>query len=76
MSGNVSEWCMDLYDRNAHIGYKGGNLTTPSSGGARVLHGGSWDPSEGGGYCRCAVRNNRPPAFRTDFIGFRCALTV
>jgi sulfatase modifying factor 1 len=46
MSGNVEEWCEDLYEGDAHARYKRGDLSLPSQGyfkeSRRVLHGGSW----------------------------------
>ena len=49
---------------------------TPTKNGTdspRVLHGGSWilnDPS----WVRAASRSSFVPAYRSDHIGFRCAL--
>jgi len=73
MSGNVWEWCQDLW----HDTYK----NAPDDGSAwehgvsswsplyRVLRGGSWgnDPSD----CRAAVRSWRNPDYRLDVAGFR-----
>ena len=72
MLGNVLEWCED----NWHGNYRG----APAEGSAwidgrsaanRVLRGGSWfnDARD----VRSAIRSGGDPAFRLDFIGFRCA---
>ena len=57
--GNVWEWCVDLYGE--------------SRGSDRVLRGGSWRHDAAN--CRTALRNSNVPSHRSDFIGFRLALS-
>lgn len=70
MSGNVWEWCQDVW----HDNYQ----ATPTDGSAwdrggddtyRVLRGGCWigNPSN----CRAAVRGGNNPTYRSDYYGFR-----
>ncbi|MFN0176642.1 MAG: SUMF1/EgtB/PvdO family nonheme iron enzyme [Saprospiraceae bacterium] len=72
MSGNVWEWCQDVW----HESYK----DAPEDGSAweqggdnsrRVFRGGSWynDPFS----CRAAYRNRPSPGSRSIYIGFRLA---
>ncbi len=72
MSGNVWEWCQDLW----HEDYKG----APNDGSAweqggdstrRVVRGGSWFNYPY--YCRAAYRNRFDPDLRPTFVGFRLA---
>lgn len=68
LGGNVTEWVNDFYTEC----YKKSGC--PTNREARVLRGGSWsndDPR----YVRAALRNRSAPAFRFNYVGFRCART-
>jgi len=67
MSGNVWEWCWDLYDD-----YRSTLLTDPcgaTSGSCRVLRGGAWKYPAG--YCRVAGRAGAEPFYGSNGMGFR-----
>ncbi len=74
MSGNVWEWCQDVYKSDFYSQSK--NSTNPiyaGSGSLRVIRGGSWNGySE---YCRSADRSSYAPSYSNDYIGFRLAET-
>jgi len=61
MSGNVLEWCQDLYAGAA-------------SGSARILRGGGWN--YGSVYCRTASNTFYGSALRFNGIGFRAAMSL
>ena len=67
MSGNVYEWCWDIYGD-----YSSGSQTDPTgpdSGSVRVDRGGCWGIREG--YTRVSDRSSEVPAFRRGYLGFR-----
>jgi formylglycine-generating enzyme required for sulfatase activity len=68
MTGNVREWCLDLYNEKAY------EKTTPPRfelGTQRVFRGGSWDDEAD--FCRNAVRAREQPHYRDERTGFRLA---
>lgn len=71
MSGNVSEWCRDGYEKDYASDPE--QLTCQAADlPFRVRRGGSW--YLGAQYCRSAARSYDRPAFRFSAIGFRVAL--
>lgn len=70
MSGNVREWCQDLYgsyNRSSQT-----NPTGASSGYYCVYRGGSWN--QGAGDCRVSRRIRLSPADRYTVLGLRLVL--
>lgn len=70
MSGNVREWCQDLYgsyNRSSQT-----NPTGASSGYYCVYRGGSWN--QGAGDCRVSRRISLSPADRYTVLGLRLVL--
>ncbi|HKQ33989.1 MAG TPA: formylglycine-generating enzyme family protein [Nitrospiraceae bacterium] len=72
MGGNVWEWVSDWYDNDYYKNSPSQNPTGPSSGGFKVIRGGSWNTSARS--LRSADRYFDPPSFRSQYVpGFRCA---
>ena len=71
MAGDAWEWCGDWKDSGYYVSSPSKNPTGPSSGGSRVVRGGSWydDPF----FVRCAYRNGGGPDITNLTLGFRCA---
>lgn len=72
MSGNLCEWCADLYGDYQASGETVLNPSGPTAGWDRVLRGGSW--SYGKWYCRVAARYHSSQQGHGDYRdGFRLA---
>ena len=70
MSGNVWEWCEDIYSKDAYSKHQRNNPIYTVGGSFRVVRGGGWT-----GYVRSASRYSVGPVFRFHFIGFRLVRT-
>ncbi len=73
MSGNVYEWCLDVYKQEAYKKHAGKNPVVQEEGSRRVIRGGSWSnsPHE----LRCAYRAAVNPDFKGNYIGLRVVMT-
>lgn len=72
MTGNVSEWCQDIYGA-----YQLSTLPDPcgaDTGKYRVVRGGSYD--ECNANCHLSVRRWFAPETSAEYIGFRVAFTM
>jgi len=67
MSGNMKEWCQDLF--SSYTSSAVTDPTGPSSGSSRVFRGGDWD--DWAYRCRSANRGSIRPDFPYIDLGFR-----
>jgi sulfatase modifying factor 1 len=74
MSGNVSEWTTDWYDKEYYVMSPRHNPTGPSTGEHRVHRGAAWisGPNEQASEIRFSAK----PESRNPGLGFRCALNA
>ena len=71
MSGNVSEWCSDWFDREYYQSSPARNPKGPETGIYKVIRGGAW--SDEAARVTVFFRNWVRPTQTTPNIGFRCA---
>jgi len=71
MSGNVWEWCEDIYSDTAYSKHQRNNPIYMGKGSDRVIRGGCW--FYGYGWCRSGLRVRNTPRYRCDYLGFRLA---
>ena len=71
MSGNVCEWCQDLFEEYSSSSQV--NPTGANSGSHRVFRGGSWNGYAR--YCRSSFRNSISPDGRGYCLGLRLVLS-
>jgi formylglycine-generating enzyme required for sulfatase activity len=69
MSGSVSEWCQDWYDKNYYRQSPKKEPPGPASGEFKVLRGGSWISDEP--YNQVTFRNKTSPDLSSFSDGFR-----
>ncbi len=69
MSGNVWEWCEDLWHSDYQDAPKDGSARTQGKSSNRVIRGGSWYYFAEG--CRTANRFGDDPDYRSYDVGFR-----
>ncbi|MCB0643499.1 MAG: SUMF1/EgtB/PvdO family nonheme iron enzyme, partial [Phaeodactylibacter sp.] len=76
MSGNVYEWCADVYNSSYSEAPADGSVwDRPDSKGAnRVYRGGGW--ASGARHCRVSYRPDWRPDVRDPDVGFRVALSL
>ena len=72
MSGNVSEWCEDWYDKYYYKASPLSNPQGPLTGSNRIFRGGNW--YEDAWNCRVSRRYYYTPNSRFSLLGLRLAL--
>jgi formylglycine-generating enzyme required for sulfatase activity len=74
MSGNVWEWCRDVYHPQAYLNHALENPVWTGAGTERVIRGGSWNLDAWS--ARCARRFGYPVDYYGPGLGFRLVLEL
>lgn len=77
MSGNVREWCNDVYDRQYYVSSPSNNPQGPAPdpmGHSRVQRGGDFNDFSVN--CRVSARNYGSPSYYTKYDGLRIAFSI
>jgi formylglycine-generating enzyme required for sulfatase activity len=69
MSGNVCEWCQDIYSKTAYARHSRKNPVFSGEGTCRVVRGGCWNYGQRD--VRCTDRGIYLPEVRSNDLGFR-----
>jgi formylglycine-generating enzyme required for sulfatase activity len=69
MAGNVSEWCLDVYDKKAYRNHGNLNPVNNTKGSKYVIRGGSF--ADNLSNLRCTGRKGVIKFMKTDYTGFR-----
>jgi len=72
MSGNVWEWCLDIFAEKAYQSHTKQNPVCTESGPDRVIRGGSWNIDQWS--VRCSRRFGFPEDFSGSGLGFRLVM--
>jgi formylglycine-generating enzyme required for sulfatase activity len=75
MSGNVQEWCWDVFELTYYRESPDTDPTGPDSGNLKVLRGGSFYDTEMAEY-RSAARASNNMSRRLPYTGFRLVRTA
>lgn len=77
MTGNVWQWCFEVWSTDFHVTGSRDNPIGPTTGDRRLMRGGSYLCHES--YCnryRVAARTSNTPDSSTGNLGFRCVRDV
>lgn len=73
MSGNVWEWCQDVYSADAYRNHKRKNPSKTGGGTKHVIRGGSWNSK--GRLLRVSNRHKDSPFYKNNNLGLRLVRT-
>ena len=71
MSGNVSEWCQDWYDKEYYEKSKKNNPKGPYKGTLKTIRGGAWKNTSKA--LKVFARSSNYPSSKSQFVGIRLA---